>query len=187
MNTTVTQDWVHSIGWKQQSILFSSLRGPDVPNVSAIKNVNRWMRSVCQHNADPSKNYMTGVALPMPLTLCNELEFLPVHYVHHFADGLAVIAYNHPDRTVAERAANYHYTIAEELFHFRPEPPLWFDLRHRDRPGGEPQPTTFSALQGQGYLQYMTEALSRFSLFNSSAQSASSAVEKSIPSNSLKL
>lgn len=130
---SVLQDWVMRMNWKQQSILLSSLRGPDAPNVPNIKIVNRWMRMNCQHNADASKNYMQQKPLPKPLELCEELEFLPVHYVHHFADGLAVIAYNHPDESTSTNAAAYHYRIAEELFHFQPEPPDWFVLRHRDK------------------------------------------------------
>lgn len=151
--------WVMQMNWKQQSILLSSLRGPDVPKVPNIKNVNRWMRGACQHNADPSKNYMSKAALPVPIELCNELEFLPCHYVHHFADGLAVIAYNHPDRTVSLQAGEYHYRIAEELFHFRPEPPYWFPLRHADKifDGSEPrkEPTPFDRTNHEHFSSYM--------------------------------
>lgn len=132
----VTQDWLLKLPWKQQSIFFSGLRGPDAANVPNIKRVNRWMRIVSSHNADPSKDYMKDEPLPMLLQVCNELEFLPCHYVHHFADALAVIAYGHHDYEVSEYAAKLHYTIAEELFHFRPEQPAIFVLRHRDKPNG---------------------------------------------------
>jgi hypothetical protein len=135
--TVVLQDWVAALGWKQQSILLSGMRGPDVGNVPSIKSVNRWLRTISQHNADPSKDYMKKAPLPEPLDLCDELEFLPVHYVHHLADALAVVAYNHPSRDVALQAAAYHYRIAEELFHFVPEQPEVFALRHRDKPQGE--------------------------------------------------
>lgn len=126
-----------ALPWKQQSILFSGLRGPDAPNLPAIKAVNRWMRTVTQYNADPSKDYMKEHALPDVYVLCNELEFLTCHYAHHLADALAVIAYGHPDREPALLAAVYHYRIAEELFHFQPESPATFVLRHRDKPTDE--------------------------------------------------
>src|SRR3954469_5589558 len=54
----VVLPWLAVLPWKQQSIFFSSLRGPDRANVPAIKRTNRWMRSVAQNNADPSKGYM---------------------------------------------------------------------------------------------------------------------------------
>lgn len=149
------------MNWKQQSILLSSLRGPDVPNVPNIKIVNRWMRMQCQHNADTTKNYMEQKPLPVPIHLCDELEFLPCHFVHHFSAGLAVIAYNHPDFKIAVTSAKYHYRIAEELFHFQPEPPGWFMIRHADRP--DPRtPHPFHAIVRDAFDQYMSEVRSRF-------------------------
>jgi hypothetical protein len=136
--STVVHPWVSTLPWKQQSILLSGMRGPDAPNVPNIKAVNRWMRIISQHNADPSKNYMKQTdELPGWGGVCDELEFLPVHYVHHFADALAVIAYGHPDHDQAEHAAVYHYYIAEELFHFRPETRPTFEMRHRDKPNSD--------------------------------------------------
>lgn len=129
----VLQVWVESIPWKQQSILISGMRGPDVGNVPAIKSVNRWMRIVSQQNADPSKNYMMQAPLPTPADLCAELEWLPCHYVHHFADALAVIGYHHPSMEIRRSAYAFHAHIAEELFHFLPEQPWIFNWRHRDK------------------------------------------------------
>lgn len=137
----VVLPWLAVLPWKQQSIFFSSLRGPDRANVPAIKRVNRWMRSVAQNNADPSKGYMALADLPEPLALCDELEFMPCHYVHHLADGLAVIAYGYREDDVRRTAYAYHLQIAEELFHFIPEPPDIFAWRHRDkRDGVDPEP-----------------------------------------------
>lgn len=134
--TSVLQQWVMDLSWKQQSILISGMRGPDTGPVPHIKSVNRWMRTVSQNNADPSKNYMKQAPLPAPETLCVELQFLPCHYVHHLADALAVVAYGHPDMNVKQTAYAYHVHIAEELFHFVPEPPSIFEWRHRDKPDG---------------------------------------------------
>lgn len=138
---SVVQPWVAECSWKEQSILFSGLRGPDHAYLPAIKQVSKWMRSMCQHNADPTKPYMNEIELPEPYILEKELEHSFAHFVHHFADALAVIAYNHPDEWVRSKAYSYHYYIAEELFHFIPEPPEVFKWRHRDKPDGtDPQP-----------------------------------------------
>lgn len=133
VGTVVLQRWVEVLPWKQQSILLSGMRGPDSANVPAIKAVNRWMRTVSQHNADPSKDYMKQAPLPSPEDMCAELEFLPCHYVHHLADSLAVVAYNHPNIEARQTAYAFHAHIAEELFHFLPEQPWIFFWRHRDK------------------------------------------------------
>lgn len=133
----VLQPWVMQLPWKMQSILFSSLRGPDQEYLISIKQYSKWMRSVTQNNADPSKPYMAvEQSLPEVESLYKELEHCPCHFVHHFLDGMAIVAYHHPDESTAIIAAKVHYQCAEELFHFYPEPPCWFEVRHRDKRGG---------------------------------------------------
>lgn len=157
---SVVKGWLATLPWKQQSIFFSGLRGPDAPNVPNTKAVNRWMRAVSQHNADPSKGYMRQEELPSPLHVCDELEFLPCHYVHHLADALAVIAYGHPEAQVASYAARLHYRIAEELFHFQPEHPETFRIRHRDKPDGhDPLEMAWSHMQEDAFTGYVDAAL----------------------------
>jgi hypothetical protein len=130
-----------ALPWKLQSILFSSLRGPDQELLVGIKQISKWTRFVTQHNADPSKPYMNNIDLPDGphgmAALYKELEHCPCHFVHHFLDGMAIIAYYHPDTKVAEYAARIHYDCAEEIFHFVPEMPDVFILRHRDKPNGQ--------------------------------------------------
>ena len=86
---SVLLPWVMNIGWKMQSILLSGLRAPDA-KTDATKRICRWMRAVSQNNADPSKGYMEPQTVGMDLiSKCmDELEYLPCHYVHHFADAL---------------------------------------------------------------------------------------------------
>lgn len=131
--STVLQPWVEKIPWKQQSILFSGLRGPDHALLKGIKMVSRWMRSVSQNNADVTKPYMNGIVLPKPEELEKELEHSPCHFVHHFADALRVIAIHHPEEDVRTYAWVLHLYIAEELFHFLPENDAMFLHRHRDK------------------------------------------------------
>jgi hypothetical protein len=140
-NTSVVQPWVAELPWKMQSILFSGLRGPDQEFLQHTKQVSKWMRAVSQHNADPSKPYMNNIHLPThpddQQVFYKELEHCPCHFVHHFLDALAVIAYGHPEPKVSLLAAEIHYDVAEELFHFVPEMPEIFCLRHRDKKQGE--------------------------------------------------
>lgn len=102
--SSVTKDWVHELPWKQQSVLSSSLRGPDNVLCPTVKTVIRWMRSVVQHNADPAHNYMKIDSWPylkkeswppdMDALLFVELEYTTVHFITHFLQGLAIIGYN---------------------------------------------------------------------------------------------
>ena len=120
----VLQDWVGFVGLKMQSILLSGLRAPDA-KTKAIKKCIRWMRAKCQIDADPQKqSYMQTVELTPELIdeAMDECEYLPVHYVHHFADAMAVISYFHPDAAVSDLAWRVHFLVA-------------FLHRHRDRIG----------------------------------------------------
>lgn len=130
--SVVLLPWVHELPWKQQSILLSGFRGPDSPNVPAVKAVGRWMRRVSQNNADPSKDYMKRAPLPEHIAVCDELEFLPCHFVHHLADALRVVAINHPEQGVREYAGALHVFIAAEIFHWLTESDETFVFRHRD-------------------------------------------------------
>ena len=133
INHSVLQPWVMQLGWKMQSILLSGFRGPDDAELPATKAVNRWIRRVSQNNADPSKDYMREDSRPESLDLCAELEWRSCHFVHHFADALRVLALFHPDSLVREDAWEYHFMIAEEIFHFAPESDAVFTERHEDK------------------------------------------------------
>jgi hypothetical protein len=141
LGVSVTQLWVRALPLKQQSILFSGLRGPDTRACPAVKMMSKWLRAVSQQDADPSKPYMQARHLPTTGEVMEELEHLPCHYVHHLADSLAVVAYNHHDEGTRACAYEFHAMIAEELFHFIPEPPDIFEWRHRDKADGvDPMP-----------------------------------------------
>ena len=132
----VLQPWVAQVGMKMQSIMISGLRAPDA-KTSGVKKCVRWMRGNCQVDADPAKqSYMQTVQMDDALInlAMDELEYLPCHYVHHFADSMAVMAYHHPDQAVRHWAYRIHFLVAEEIFHFQPETEAMFLHRHRDNP-----------------------------------------------------
>lgn len=135
MSEFVLQNWVSLVGLKMQSILLSGLRAPDAkaPNV---KKCVRWMRGNCQIDADPSKqSYMQTIEMSYELIdeAMDELEYLPCHYAHHFADAFRVVSLYHPDTLIREIAYRIHYLVAEELFHFKPETGNEFVERHKDK------------------------------------------------------
>lgn len=165
--STVVQEWVSQMPWKLQSILFSALRGPDQEFLENTKQVSKWLRAVSQNNADPSKPYMNSIQLPecdhSKARLWKELEHCPCHFVHHFLDALAIVGYYHPDPKVAEYAAKLHYDTCEEIFHFVPEMPSVFKLRHRDKIGGVDQKKVeWQAVVNLARNTFLREALRRF-------------------------
>lgn len=131
----VLQPWVASVGLKMQSILLSGLRAPDHKTVG-IKRCVRWMRSICQIDADPKKqSYMetiTDLGKEIEAAI-DELEYCTCHYAHHFADAMAVIAYHHPEKLIRDNALYIHTYFAEEVFHFKPESKEEFLERHKDK------------------------------------------------------
>lgn len=166
MNTSVVQDWVSMMPWKLQSTLFSALRGPDQEFLHYTKQVSKWLRAVSQHNADPSKPYMNGIKLPATETekaaFWKELEHCPCHFVHHFLDALAIVGYFHPDGITARIAAGLHYDTCE-IFHFMPEPPTVFRLRHRDKKNGvDNQSREWAEHAATTRSIFMSQALARF-------------------------
>ncbi len=131
----VLQKWVGEVGCKMQSILLSGFRAPD-QHTKKVKKCVRWLRSKCQVDADPKKqSYMETISMDDALIdeAMDELEYCPVHYVHHFADSFAVLAYHHPDKEVSDIALKIHSLVATELFHFVPETREQFFHRHRDK------------------------------------------------------
>ena len=130
----VLQEWVSGVGMKMQSILLSGLRAPDT-KTSAVEKIVRWMRSCCQIDADPQKqSYMQTIEITNSLIeeAIGECEYLQVHYLHHLADALRVIAIQHPNMTFRFNALTIHNLIATELFHFHPETKMEFLERHKD-------------------------------------------------------
>ena len=75
----------------------------------------------------------------------DELEYLPCHYTHHFADALRVVslfyrtsydaAFTISDQThdIRKFAWQVHEQVAVEIFHFKPETDTEFVNRHCDK------------------------------------------------------
>lgn len=136
MEGTVFQEWFTKNGWKMQSIFVNGLRAPDV-KTKAVKKCIRWMRTQACFDADPKKAdcYMTAPQMTKELfdEAIDELEYLTCHYVHHFADAMRILALFHPELKTRAWAYQFHFEIAEEIFHFKPEPDREFLERHKDK------------------------------------------------------
>lgn len=129
----VLLDWVGDLPYKVQSVLVSAQRGPDSHFCPKIKSLTKWVRRVCQVNADPSHSFMEVAPLPTLDDIEYELEYCTMHYVLHFSYGLEIISYKHPDEEVRKQAFYYYKGIVEELFHFNIENEEQFKSRLVDK------------------------------------------------------
>jgi hypothetical protein len=129
----VLLDWVKELSLKQQSVLLSSLRGPDNFHYPEIKKVTKWIRATLQTNADPQKEYMQQEKLPSPKELEKEIEFCTVHYATHLLQALEILGYNHPEKAVSVLAEGYYTHFISEIFHLNPETREQLNKRLEDR------------------------------------------------------
>ena len=132
MGGLVLQEWVGALSWKQQSIVLSSLRGPDNLSLPNLKLVSRWIRGVVQRNADSSSKYMNSISFPNISGLREEVEFCSVHYLGHLLQGLEVIGYNHPDQLISREALGCYSGIVERVLHLNVESKSQLETRLRD-------------------------------------------------------
>ena len=130
----VLQKWMGEIPMKQQSVLLSSLRGPDNTFSHNIKKITKWIRATIQKNADPTnKGYMRPEGLPLIEEIEKELEYCTVHYAVHLISALEIIGYQHPDKKIASIANNYYSTLVSQTFNMRPETRKQLNCRLEDR------------------------------------------------------
>jgi hypothetical protein len=132
-NSKVLLDWMGEISWKEQSVVISSLRGPDNLYTPNIKKLIRWMRGATQNNADPKHSYMQIDELPSFEEIEHEIAFCSMHYVTHLLHGLEIIGYKHSDKSMAKIARNYYLEIVKEFFHLYPETEIQMDTRLQDK------------------------------------------------------
>jgi len=128
----VLQEWMAELPWKQQSVILSSLRGPDNVRPGSVKVVNRWLRGITQNNADSSTDYMKDLPHPSIEDLLSDLEYCTLHYYCHLMHAIEIIGYNCPEKKTAEIARKYYFAMTDDL-HLNPETKEQLNLRLSDR------------------------------------------------------
>ena len=125
MNESVVQDWVaQHCSWKEQTVLFCSLRGPDIGGSQDIKEWVRFIRRTTLKNADGSTSFMMPSDPPRIFDIGEKyprvFDGMTLHTISHFMHGLQVIAYKHPDTHLSGVAEQAYKDLCEYL-HVRPE------------------------------------------------------------------
>lgn len=131
-NGFVLKDWMSELPWKEQSVILSSLRGPDLSRPVAVKKLNRWLRSITQNNADSSTEYMKEIVLPDIEDLKEEVGYCTMHYFTHLMHALEIIGYKHPDKFIRDMGEKYYLGLVD-FAHLNPETKEQLDKRLEDR------------------------------------------------------
>ncbi len=129
----VQLEWMAELGWKQQSVILSALRGPDNHHSPSIKKLSRWIRSITQNNADPAHSYMKSIDLPSLKEFEDEFYFASTHYSLHLLFALEIIGFKHPDPATAKIAMDYYLGLVAEVYHLKPESLTDLDERLQDK------------------------------------------------------
>lgn len=135
--SAVLKPWVQELPWKQQSTIISGLKGPDSALCPNLKALTRWMRIVCQENADPEHTYMQDTSIDDEV-LWFELEYTSLHYAMHLIHALQVITYggmtvrNNIGNAMTKKAQWYYITLVRRL-HLTPETREEFAERLKDK------------------------------------------------------
>lgn len=125
---SVLKPWVARLPWKEQSVLISGMRGPDIGRTVHLQAMTRWLRAVLQHNADSTTDYMKGMLLPRIAELAESLEFTTVHYFCHLLHGLEIVGYRGPLGEDADVAREYYLGLVAAV-HLQPESAAQMKIR----------------------------------------------------------
>lgn len=128
---SVLQDWVMTLGLRQQGTLLSGLRGCDtVPKNHVTKFLIRGLRADCLNSfcGDPkkAKTYIRPLSheemVDMLPAVLDSQDELPSHYVSHFIHAIEVLAFYHPDPN-RRSIWNQYYLRLCKRWHMHPETP----------------------------------------------------------------
>lgn len=160
--TAATQAWTHNLSMMQQTVLLTSLRGPDgFPKYGGgAKMLLRWFRRcvllsaldgrVLENPYNSNGGSFTGPSLDGPDAFdhhwsermevhvndyMRQSDALPHHYQMHFMHAVEILGYKHPDHEI-RRFWNQLYIRLVHALHLWPETEEQLDERLGDSRSG---------------------------------------------------
>lgn len=152
---SVTQEWTHSLSMMQQTVLLTSVRGPDgIAKYGAVKMLLRWFRRCTLISAldgevltspwDSRGGSFTGPSLSgipkeeweqeMDKIVDEYLQTtdaLPHHFQLHLLHAAEIVGYKHPDVRIRAWWCRLYRRLVN-AFHLHPETELEMDQRLGD-------------------------------------------------------
>lgn len=160
---SVLQPWVESLTFMQQSVLISSVRGPDtLAKYHVSKYLLRWFRRCVLLSAfdrcaltdphDPRGGSFTG---PIEAESLDEVasrylrsvDEIPFHFHMHLIHAAEILGYKHPDSDIRQWWHQFYLAAVRDM-HLHPESEQELDMRLGDnldawqRLGGDGEPLT---------------------------------------------
>lgn len=145
---SVLQNWVQDLKYMQQSVLITSLRGPDgIRKDHSIKVLCRWLRRCVLISAfdgkvlsDPYEkgggSFTGPLIFPMTLEDASKeylryIDELPHHFQLHFMHATEILGYKHPEPWIREWWNKFYLSIVNDA-HLNPESEERMDRRLGD-------------------------------------------------------
>jgi hypothetical protein len=143
----VMQPWVESLTLMQQSVLITTVRGPDtLPKYHVAKFVLRWYRRcillsafdrcVLEDPNDPRGGSFTGPIGDKSLDqtaseYLRAVDEVPLHFHMHLIHAAEILGYKHPKPTIREWWHGFYLAAVRDL-HLHPESENELDRRLGD-------------------------------------------------------
>lgn len=116
------QDWMKDLSIREQSCIFSALRGPDTEATDEIKG---WVHFIRRAALKIVSNHGYGAKIPLVRIRSlakdsHKIDLLKMHFFQHMFLALEVIGYLHPDKQI-RKLAYYGYTDLCKYLKVNPE------------------------------------------------------------------
>ena len=120
---SILQPWVTELGLRHQGVLLASVRGCDgISKYSNSKPLVRFLRWTFMVAFDEREIGRTGGSLMNNVLKAEDVyRFLgdwdayPMHFVQHLMHAYEVVAYKHPDRSIAHTCFNVYSSMVDKL------------------------------------------------------------------------
>lgn len=130
----VLQDWVTHLSLKQQTVLFTALRGPDtLPKDNPAKRLCKFVRFAVLLNADTGSDFIDEGHVPYAdkYKVTVDHDEYPHHFLMHLVHTAEVIGYYHPMGNIRRFFYEFYHDMCD-AFHMHPETKEEMDERLKD-------------------------------------------------------
>jgi hypothetical protein len=141
----VSQDWILQLSGRMQVALLCAARGSDNAANKEVRHVTHWVRQAVFKNVAPQTHYMSDPNfMKIGDLLKEEPEAwgnLPIHFIDHIKEALAIIGYFSPNKEAAERGLQAYQDLCQDA-HAGSETKQELEDRMKDKPGSSFDPVT---------------------------------------------
>lgn len=131
MNESVIRPWMNGLTWKEQSAIFTAIRGSDNHENESLKNLIRWLRRQVFYDADIDGTFIKANKMVTYKEFKPMLEYETLHFVSHLFHAIQILSERHPDEYVRDMSRMYYEAFCEML-HCAPESYIKFSERLKD-------------------------------------------------------